>query len=243
MPKWLLILVVFFPFNGNGQWLKLVERHNPNQLYSEKYWVVRKDTTMRHGPYMMYHYFDGKPIKLGFYKFGKKDSLWREYCEWCDFVQITGKYQDDKKVGVWTVFRAKDDTELIYDYSRASLVKFTNDTTATYAYRKNKAVLAKLDRPPIYVEGKLGAMNFIATHLHYPDSCYKAGIHGTVQVAIEIKTNGKMGRTWVKKSVHKTLDEAALNVVNLLPEKWIPALQRNEPVPAVYYIDVPFVLM
>jgi antitoxin component YwqK of YwqJK toxin-antitoxin module len=51
------------------------------KILREEYYVLQTDTNTRHGAYKKFSGIDGKLLESGFYKMGKKDSLWLEFYE------------------------------------------------------------------------------------------------------------------------------------------------------------------
>ncbi len=61
---------------------------------------------------------------------------------------------------------------------------------------------------------------------HYPESCRKAGIHGTTMVGLTISSDGSVSSAWVASSSgNGTLDQAAVNAV--YGWQFVPAKQNG----------------
>lgn len=88
-------------------------------------------------------------------------------------------------------------------------------------------------------EGKV--ITFVQSNAKYPEIAKQAGIDGTVYVYYEIDKKGNVANAKVVRSVHKYLDEAALEAVNNLP-KHTPGSQQGKPVAVKYNIPVRFVI-
>lgn len=112
----------------------LVERKEKTQIL-ERYYVLNSDKNIKHGEYTSYFRVFDKDLEkyknalkyTGYYKNGKKDSLWTEYYSpynkpknihhlrvILDGVKSKGYYKDDKKVGIWMT--KKDEVIERYDY-------------------------------------------------------------------------------------------------------------------------------
>ncbi|NDC40543.1 MAG: hypothetical protein EBZ77_03190 [Chitinophagia bacterium] len=240
------LILALLAGKARAQAIVPTQRLHPEQYNIEQFFVLKTDTNVKHGPYRMVHYFTGEPICTGFYNRNKKDSLWREYCLWSNFVFATGKYINDQRVGEWTYFRKAGDTELRYNYNTRQVTFSTFDSGARkllWQGGKKLVPCPGLERPVHYTEGRIAVMTHISKNLKYPQDAYFKGIHGMVVVAIPVDKDGKSGRPWVYTPVHPMLDKAALEVLNDLPPHWAPALYQGKPVGSVFFVEVPFVLL
>jgi len=239
----LLALLLVGTMPAYGQATRRIERQHPIEANIEQYYVLVADSNVKHGPYRMIYFFGGEPMQVGYYKLGKKDSLWKEYCAWDNFIQARGKYHNNQRVGEWEFFKKRNVLEQKYDYTRHTVTYFTFDSGARKMMVDNgKLVPTELDRPAMYIGGKLSVMGFVMEHLKYPEKEFKAGVHGTVEVAVEVDKQGKVKRVWPYKKIQKKLDEAAVGVIKKLPAQWIPALYKGKPVSSVFFIEIPFIL-
>ena len=79
-----------------------------------------------------------------------------------------------------------------------------------------------------------------ALEREYPPLLRDAGIGGTVQVWFFINEEGRVQRTQVNSSSgHKALDDAAINVANII--EFTPALNRDKRVPVWISLPITFV--
>ena len=88
-------------------------------------------------------------------------------------------------------------------------------------------------------EGKV--IGFVQSNAKYPEIAKEAGIDGTVYVYYEIDKKGNVANAKVVRSVHKYLDEAALEAVRKLP-KHTPGSQQGKAVAVKYNIPVRFTI-
>jgi len=84
----------------------------------------------------------------------------------------------------------------------------------------------------------IGGLEALLKDLKYPRLAQRAGLEGTVVVAVIIEKDGQPSNVEVLKSVAKVLDEAAMTAV--MKQRFEPALQRNRPVRVVMSIPVRF---
>ncbi|HLO91749.1 MAG TPA: TonB family protein [Lentimicrobium sp.] len=97
------------------------------------------------------------------------------------------------------------------------------------------------DSPAIYPGGDEARVRFISANLSYPDDAKKLGKEGTVYVSFMIDTKGKVTKTKVLKSVFPSLDKAAIDVINKMPD-WKPALKEDKPVDYEVIMPIKFEL-
>ncbi|MBC7554438.1 MAG: energy transducer TonB [Taibaiella sp.] len=240
----LLLLSVLLPMWVHGQQTKFIVKQNPLEYNIERYYALKSDTNVKHGQYKMLNFFGGEPIRTGYYKMNRKDSVWKEFTTFGEvYLQAEGKYKNDKKAGVWTFYLKKNEVEQKYDYSLKKMVYFKPDGQK---YRTiNGADTSKpmpVERQPLFIGGIMSFKSYVIAHLTYPDEALKKGIQGNVTIAFVIDRNGHMTKVWVKKGVHKLLNDAALKTIKQLPDTWVPALVKGKPVAAVYEHEIPFIL-
>jgi len=109
--------------------------------------------------------------------------------------------------------------------------------TIRKAVQGKKTVKTIPDSPPQYPGGNNAQYKFIVSNLVYPEDARKAGIEGTVYVQFIIEPTGKITNAKVLKGVSTSIDKAALDVINKMPD-WIPALIDNKP--ASFEMTMPF---
>lgn len=91
--------------------------------------------------------------------------------------------------------------------------------------------------PAQYPGGDAARQKFIIENIVYPEDARKAGTEGTVFVQFIISPTGKITNAKVLKGVSLSIDKAALEVVNKMPD-WIPARKDNKPVS--FEMTIPF---
>jgi len=239
-----LILFLVLPTLILGQETIQKTRKLSNEDFKEIYSVLKSDNTILHGSYTKVS-SKGTVFSEGFYKYGAKDSLWKEY-DWYGKVFKTGNYVLDKKVGLWQFFDEKGNAELIYNFSTNELVSYILDDK-----RKNKKynfttaeriILDELDRPPLYLGGNLGMGVFIGLNMKYPIIALENGVSGKVEVAFTIDSLGQTSNYRVTKGIGSGCNEEALKVVKKLPDGWLPGIYKGQAVEVQYFIPVYFIM-
>jgi protein TonB len=94
---------------------------------------------------------------------------------------------------------------------------------------------------PQFPGGDGALANFIATHVVYPEIAKENGITGRVYVRFVVNSSGKVDKVSIARGVDPSLDKAAIDVINKLPD-WSPGKQRGKPVNVWYTAPINFVL-
>jgi antitoxin component YwqK of YwqJK toxin-antitoxin module len=73
-----LLLLVISLTSCSQQTKKIIEESGENNSIEKKiYHVIKDDPTIKHGSYRQY--WNGDLATTGFYKMGRKDSVWKRY--------------------------------------------------------------------------------------------------------------------------------------------------------------------
>lgn len=86
----------------------------------------------------------------------------------------------------------------------------------------------------------IGGLAALQQAVEYPEFAKKAGIEGTVFVQFVVDEKGNVENPQVTRSVHKLLDEAALEAIRQM--KFTPGKQRGRPVKVQMSLPVRFIL-
>ena len=97
------------------------------------------------------------------------------------------------------------------------------------------------DVKPEFPGGELEMRKYIANHIVYPEYAKKNRIEGTVIVSFDVDHEGNVSGVGIVKSVHESLDNAAIEVIKSMP-KWSPALYHNTKVRTSFDIPINFKL-
>ena len=88
-------------------------------------------------------------------------------------------------------------------------------------------------------EGKL--LEYVATHIKYPQIARETGIQGRVFVGFVVEPDGSISNVKLLRGIGGGCDEEAMRVIKSLP-KWKPGKQRGKAVRVSYQIPVLFKL-
>lgn len=100
-----------------------------------------------------------------------------------------------------------------------------------------KQVYLFADQKAEFPGGEKAMIQFIQSNVKYPSGIIE--VNGTVFIEFIINENGNIERKAIRRSVHKSVDEEALRVINKLP-KFIPAQCDGKAVPFLMVIPIKF---
>lgn len=130
-------------------------------------------------------------------------------------IILSGYYTNNKESGVWTFYNKDNSIFLKYNFDNDSTVFCNPDNS---------------DRPLTYF-GDLGEpREIVSNNLKYPDEEANKGKTGIVIVEILVNKLGIVYDYKIKESVSWTLDQEAIRVNKLIPQKWLPAIENCKPV-------------
>lgn len=239
MKKTLTLALLAISFLINGQETKKIKNKISN-YQKEIYYVLKSDNSTKHG---LYEFYESKWLKIkGNYKNGKKDGLWAEYIwngnkiaegsyknDFKDGVWTTyhgyksekrtvGKYEKNKRVGVWNFYNIKGELVQIFDFSNNKLT-----TTDVIKDKSNIGIrggkyngLIFLDKSPKYISGTNELNKFISQNFNRPDEPKE----GRIIVSAIVNKNGELSDFKVEKSIGKAWDDEALRILQLTNGKW-----------------------
>jgi TonB family protein len=238
----MLISLSFISVCSFGQIkLKQITKKHKNPTIIEKYYVVKNNTSIKHG---IYEKFDShsKLIERGFYKNNEKDSLWIEYQLGSKGIKSKGSFKNDREIGLWEFYDYKDRLNYSYNFDENKVIDYHwYENSDSINVRINGVWdKRKVDSPPLSLRNDY--RQTIARNLRYPESAARNNISGKVIIAVTINVNGEITDYRIEKSVNEALDKEALRVVKLINIKWIPAYIQNEAYESEIMIPAIFML-
>lgn len=87
--------------------------------------------------------------------------------------------------------------------------------------------------------GQKEMFDFIKKNLQYPAEAQQAGIEGKPVVRFIVDANGTAQPATILRSVSPLLDQEALRVVNMLPQRWTPGEHKGKP--AAVNLSIPII--
>lgn len=101
--------------------------------------------------------------------------------------------------------------------------------------------LMQLNKFPQFVGGDEALMSYMAEHIKYPEKARADSIQGIVLLTFTVDKTGKIKDGVVTRGVHPLLDEAALSVLNSMPN-WEPGEKDSIPVNVQFHLPINFKL-
>ncbi len=102
-------------------------------------------------------------------------------------------------------------------------------------------IFVVVEKMPSFPGGQVKLMNYLATHIKYPELAKESGIQGRVFINFVVEPNGSIDHVKVLRGIGGGCDEEAVRVVKSMP-KWIPGKQRGKPVRVSFNLPVKFTL-
>ena len=100
----------------------------------------------------------------------------------------------------------------------------------------DSTIYHSVEQMPEFPGGAAELMNYIQTHVNYPEG---SDVEGRVVVQFVIKADGSIGEVKVVRSVEESLDNEAVRVVKSLPA-FAPGRQNGQAVSVWYTLPVSF---
>jgi periplasmic protein TonB len=104
------------------------------------------------------------------------------------------------------------------------------------------SVFVNVDEMPMFKDGDVGLLKYIADNTSYPKDAKEKGIQGKVVVRFVVEKDGSVSNVAVVKSAEPSLDAAAVKVVESLPNFETPAKVAGSPVKVHYMVPITFTL-
>jgi TonB family protein len=96
-----------------------------------------------------------------------------------------------------------------------------------------------MDMKASFQGGKQAMIDFLSTHLKYPERALKNKKQGTVEVKFVVDINGNVSSLMIPKGIDKELDVEAMRLVRSMP-KWLPELKDGSLVPSYQSLKIEF---
>lgn len=104
---------------------------------------------------------------------------------------------------------------------------------------QDDTIYDRVEQMPQYVGGETALFKFIIDNMKYPEEAQKQKKEGRVVVQMVIEKDGAVSDYKVVKSLSPLLDDEAMRVAKMLPNKWKPAKNKGQVVRCHY--SIPFV--
>ena len=219
---------------------KVVERTGDNFSKIEvKYYVLKDHRDIKHGPY---EYFLGDRLLIsGFYKAGKKDSVWQLYNS-NGSVMTRKIFTENKRTGIWAFYDKDGATVWKHDFSNDSSVNKPQASTGySYLSSNGEWVQGKADRDPVRLASTYGWQMFLSMNLRYPHEAIDKKQQGQGIVVVTIDENGDaIDYSIAPESSYPSLGEEALRIIKLFDPEYLPAEKDGKKVKIKVTIPITF---
>jgi protein TonB len=94
---------------------------------------------------------------------------------------------------------------------------------------------------PAFPGGEAAMMQYIGSHIHYPELAKESNVQGTVYITFVVNKNGEITDIETKRGIGSGCEEEAMRVVKSMPH-WTPGLMNGNAVRVQYILPVKFSL-
>ncbi len=214
---------------------------NPVALEASKYllWIHQKNDTnwqwdyyYTWGPLIKSYSYadhDGKVMNGSFYLYNRLGNL-----------DSSGEFDHGKRNGSFYRLKSINDNEIVivsqYDYVQDSLIKYVHQTGDINKKQLKDTVNTKGSD---YEGGLPQWTSYLSKNLQYPDRARDRNIHGQVQVAFIVTSEGILKDIHLLKSIEYSLDQESIRILKE-SGKWNPGIVDGNPVNAYKSQSVDF---
>ncbi|MGI4738963.1 MAG: energy transducer TonB [Janthinobacterium lividum] len=151
-----------------------------------------------------------------------------------------GTLSQGQPTGVWEYFDEAGQLELRMNYD-SSRIGYRRPDTARYELQVGGAwQLVHPSRAPGPMGSRAGRRHELQTQLRYPVSALQQQQQGDVLLSYVVDPTGHTSHYSIERSLSPACDQEVWRVLQLLPDRWIPAVYRGQAVAARFYLAVHF---
>jgi TonB family protein len=237
-----LLILLFIGIRSISQETKkVVKRANDNiSNWKIQYYVLKDHSDTKHGPYTYYN--NSKLFISGYYKNGKKDSIWRRYSTEGDII-AQKTYTDNKRTGIWSFFDKTGAVEWEHDFSTDSSINLPSAAKPNYVYQTSDGqwIKGRADRAPVKLYSTWDWQYFLTRNLRYPGEAIYKGQQGKGVVEVTVDENGDaIDYSISPENSYTLLGEEAMRIVKLFEPDFLPAEKDGKKVKVKVPIMVQF---
>ncbi len=151
------------------------------------------------------------------------------------FCDTVGVYAQGQREGDWFVMTTKGRVLRSLTYSNGKLIGKKDSTQINAEDEKRKDSLwhgrAIVEAESGFPGGAPAWMQYMNTHLHYPDRAVNNEIQGTAVITFRVEADGHIDpiHSYVDRSVEYSIDQESLKLIAGCPP-WTPAVQDGKQV-------------
>jgi TonB family protein len=232
---------------------RVTDRYKSNNQVQMLGYSLQKDSDVNNG-HCIYYNENGTISSEGDFKAGKRNGHFTYYKENGNLSE-EGDYKNEKQSGYWIHYfedtnvvwwtcsynEGKLDRKLLSYYRSGKLKRLTHYNNGEllsgkcYAEDGSEIPFTEFEVWPQFPE----YVSFIQRYLKYPDYARSHNIEGQVVVKFVVNEKGEIEDPRIIKSVHKTVDAAALDVVKQMP-RWKPGMIDDKPAKIWFTLPINF---
>jgi len=237
MKNILTLIICIIALSTFGQATKEVKKKHKNPYYTERYFVLKSNNTVKHGVYKKNGYKNCLVID-GYYTNNLKDSLWSTYYWRSEQLKKQGSYEDDVRIGEWSFFSSDGTLIQTYDFTKEEVVysvKSEDESTILENETESKKMLIS---DPQYIGSSVELNEYLSKG--QLDLMKKNGSTGTVVISFFISEDGKAMKHKIESGISDNFDQKCLELVKTIPELWVPGKDESGNVTAKTSINFNF---
>ena len=197
---------------------------------TKEIYYVLTDGSTKDGSYELIH--NGKTRTTGFYKLGKKDSVWENY-NYKNVLVSRKRYIDGKQAGIWGFYNGAGELDWTYDFNSgiaAYQPNYVDTTHISYQDENGNWINGHPDKDPIDLQGRMEWLAYLTFNLRYPEEAVNNEQMGDVGISITIDENGSAIDYSIVQSAAPSLDAEGLRLVKPFFTEFVAAEKNGKKV-------------
>ena len=197
------------------------------------YYVLKSDTNIKHGKYIVKTYTGRDIVVSGNYVNGNKDGQWIEkHIYKGRKLKSQGNYKDNKRVGDWIFYNTKGDSIQIYNFDEKKL-KWTKSCKSDRKYNihvEGKITETELDCKPMFLGGIDTFFNGFRKYFIFKYPADKSEIiefDNTILLTLE-KDNTLSNIQFEKDVPNKKFKDILTEYIIQKKENWLTGKKNND---------------
>lgn len=242
---------------------------NISPIKTEEFHVLKSDKKLKHGPYRIITKHTKVLVEEGFYKLGKKDSLWKRtqdghihkigyykddlmHGTWITygniygekpFITDSGTYTMGNKMGIWKYNDKDGKPDLIYNYDKNEVIYQKQDSLEHFIVLGKDTLFTTLENSPVCLDGTDQFYYTLTTNLRLPTKVYEKtiGLNTRYYISFYVSEDGEIESIQSFGRENTELNQLAITALEATRKyKWLPGRYRGKPVKTQVIIPFEF---
>jgi len=269
MKKWLIVIVLLFPFFVSGQSKQADKMYDKGVIAFKNKDFKTADSLFSLvaaiAPTRDVYYNLGltkwnlgdsclacsawyKAISMGDYVSGalfnahctRKDSVVYNGGMYYSIVRLTKCVEEiNYRFYKYAVPGEKDTIVILRDDISLTIDDLLNPALPVEKYIGGLAITAEV--APEFPGGQDALFTYLANNIRYPQLARESNIQGTVYVSFVVRPDGKVTQVRLERGIGGGCDEESMRVVSEMPD-WKPGMDKGKPVYSLFTIPIRFIL-